>query len=182
MLSSSKKSGGTNTLEINAIRWKEFFIKDIFPQIQRGKRLIRNNQTTGNTPYVSSSALNNGVDNFIGNTKDVRKFHNCLSLANSGSVGSCFYEPFEFVASDHITHLKNNELNLYQYLFVAVMLNRLSEKYNFNREINDVRISREKILLPIDENEQPNWSFMERYSKAIICRKYSTYMTFANQA
>ena len=174
--------GGTTLTTIKDITWCEFFVKDIFTKIQRGKRLVRENQTAGTTPYISSSALNNGVDNFIGNTDGVRKFNNCLSLANSGSVGSCFYEPFEFVASDHITHLKNDNLNEYQYLFIATMLNRLSEKYNFNREINDVRISREKVLLPIDENGEPHWSLMENYMRNCIARKYQDYVSFKSGA
>ena len=43
--------------------------------------------------------------------KNVRIFSNCLSLANSGSVGSTFYQPFKFVASDHVTKLENKNFN-----------------------------------------------------------------------
>ncbi len=43
-------------------------------------------------PYISSTAINNGIDNFISNKKKVRVFSNCLSIANSGSVGACFYQ------------------------------------------------------------------------------------------
>lgn len=175
------KFGGATLTAIKDITWREFFVKDIFTKIQRGKRLIRENQTDGTTPYISSSALNNGVDNFIGNTDGVRIFNTCLSLANSGSVGACFYEPFEFVASDHITHLKNDALNEYQYLFIAAMLNRLSEKYNFNREINDMRISREKVLLPVDENGEPHWSFMENYARNIVRKKYLFYLSYCGE-
>lgn len=162
-------------------KYKEFFIKDVFPIIQRGKRLTRENQIDGSVPYVSSSALNNGVDNFIGNASGVRKFSNCLSLANSGSVGSCFYEPFEFVASDHVTHLKNAEFSVYQYLFMATMLNRLSEKYNFNREINDPRISREKILLPIDEQGNPDFEYMDAFAKKLMLQKYQQYIDYVRE-
>ena len=158
--------------------WKPFYLKDIFTSVQRGKRLIRDNQKIGRTPYISSSALNNGVDNFISNDTDVRLFENCLSLANSGSVGSCFYEPFEFVASDHVTHLKNIERNKFQYLFEATLLNRLSEKYNFNREINDERISKEVIMLPIGKNGNPDYEYMENYIKKIMFKKYKEYLTF----
>ncbi|MBQ9619880.1 MAG: restriction endonuclease subunit S, partial [Neisseriaceae bacterium] len=78
-------------LNLNDREWGEFFITDIFPKIQRGKRLIRENQISGIIPYVSSSALNNGVDNFIQvNHSSMRQFENCISLANSGSVGSAF--------------------------------------------------------------------------------------------
>lgn len=158
--------------------WKAFFIKDLFAKIQRGKRLTKENQRSGSTPYVSSSAINNGVDNYISNDNGVRRFDNCLSLANSGSVGSCFYEPFEFVASDHITHLKNSKTNKFQYLFEATILNRLSEKYNFNREINDLRISREIMILPSNKDGNPDYAYMESYIKNLMAQKYAEYLEF----
>lgn len=164
--------------------WKDFFITDLFTdEIQRGKRLIKDHHVVGNVPYVSSSAMNNGVDAFIGNTEKVRRFCNCLSLANSGSVGSCFFEPFEFVASDHITHLKNDAYDKYVYLFMATMLNRLSAKYNFNREINDSRISREKIMLPVMESDthKPDISYMRQYIRNLIKEKRQIYTAFYKQ-
>lgn len=172
------KSNINNFKEIKLNKeWKEFFIFEIFEKIQRGKRLIKEHQEVGNIPYVSSTALNNGVDNFIGNETGVRKYENCLSLANSGSVGACFYEPFEFIASDHVTHLKGN-YSKYAYLFMSCMLNRLSEKYNFNREINDTRIKREKVFLPVDLNGEPDYKFMEDYIKYLEQKKLLEYLDY----
>ena len=45
--------------------WKEFFLHDIFNQIQRGKRLKKGNHKNGEIPYVSSTGLNNGIDGYI---------------------------------------------------------------------------------------------------------------------
>lgn len=162
-------------------QWKSFFIVDIFDSIQRGKRLKTADHLMGSVPYVSSSALNNGVDNFVSNDKGVRKFSNCLSLANSGSVGSTFYEPFEFVASDHVTHLKSNKLNKYHYLFLTTITSRMSQKYNFNREINDKRISREIVLLPITDCGEPDYDYMENYSKNILSNKIQTYINYVQK-
>lgn len=164
-------------MELDGREWKEFFIYEVFPDIKRGKRLKKEDHIMGIFPYVSSSAINNGVDGFVGNTDGVRRYKNCLSLANSGSVGSCFYEPFEFVASDHITHLEGDYTKS-QYLFMASMLNRLSEKYNFNREINDERISREKIVLPVDVNGNPDFGFMEKYVRNILEFKLKNYLKY----
>ena len=158
--------------------WAGFHIVELFDKVQRGKRLKTEDHIVGNTPYISSTAINNGVDNFIGNKKNVRRYTHCLSLANSGSVGSCFYEPFEFIASDHVTHLKKNGINKYQYLFLSVMLNRLSEKHNFNREINDTRIKTEVIVLPVDGNGAPDYSYMEQYIKNIFYTKAKEYLDF----
>jgi hypothetical protein len=124
--------------------WKEFKATDIFNNIQRGKRLKKDDHKNGIMPYVSSTGINNGVDGFIGNKEDVRIFSNCLTLANSGSVGVTFYQPFSFVASDHVTKLGNSNFNKHVYLFIANITTRFSEKYSFNREINDIRIKKKK--------------------------------------
>lgn len=158
--------------------WKEFYVKDIFDKFQRGKRLTKADQISGQVPYISSSALNNGVDNYIGNHKGVRKFSNCISIANSGSVGSSFYHPYTFIASDHITHLKNKKFEKCVYLFISTVMNRLSYKYNFNREINDVRISREKILLPTNSAKAPDYAYMEQYIKNLMLKKYNAYIEY----
>ena len=152
-------------LDLHDREWKEFYLRDIFPDIQRGKRLKTADHIQGSTPYVSSSAINNGVDAFIGNGGKVRKFEECLTLANSGSVGKTFYHSYEFIASDHVTSLKSDKLNKYSYLFIATIVQRLEEKYSFNREINDVRINKEKIVLPVDESGNPDYAFMEQYIK-----------------
>lgn len=150
-------------LQLNEREWAEFDIRAVFPEIRRGKRLKTADHIDGNTPYVSSSAMNNGVDAFIGNDGHIRKYENCITLANSGSVGTAFYHCYEFIASDHVTALQSSKLNKYSYLFIATMVSRLQGKYSFNREINDLRINREKVLLPVDEEGQPDYDFMEQY-------------------
>lgn len=148
-------------------RWKEFYFTEVFTRIQRGKRLTKANQHEGSVPYVSSTAFNNGVDGFISNENNVRSFHNCLTIANSGSVGSSFFHHYKFVASDHVTSLEREGLDKYAYLFMVPMINRLSEKYSFNREINDERIRREKILLPVTENGEIDFHFMSNLMRQI---------------
>jgi restriction endonuclease S subunit len=152
---------------LEEVEWKEFKFTDIFTKIQRGKRLTKGNQVEGDIPYISSTATNNGVDNFISNEEKVRKFDNCLTLANSGSVGSCFYQRYEFVASDHVTALQNKDFSKGVYLFLSSVIKRLEEKYSFNREINDARISRETVILPVDTIGNPNWQYMEDYVKRL---------------
>ena len=153
---------GFNLLDLE-VEWKEFFFTDIFKEVKRGKRLTKANQKEGDIPYVSSTALNNGIDNFISNNKGVRRYKNNLSIANSGSVGSCFYHKYEYIASDHITTLtcKNADENIYK--FMSTIIKRLESKYSFNREINDTRISQEKLILPIDKDGNPHWEYMSKF-------------------
>ena len=152
---------------LDKVEWKTFRFTEVFQEIQRGKRLTKANQTDGPKPYISSTSENNGVDAFIGNETGVRKFEDVLTLANSGSVGSTFYQQFEFVASDHVTALKSENADKYAYLFLSTVVKRLEEKYSFNREINDTRIKREKIILPADKNGNPNFQYMSDFVKKL---------------
>lgn len=107
------------------------------------------------------------MDGFIGNESSVRKFEDCITIANSGSVGSAFFHQYEFVASDHVTQLKRKGLDKYAYLFMVPIINRLSEKYSFNREINDERIKREKILLPVNKEGEIDFAFMSSFMQEV---------------
>ena len=107
------------------------------------------------------------MDGFIGNKGSVRKFEDCITIANSGSVGSAFFHQYEFVASDHVTQLKRKGLDKYAYLFMVPIINRLSEKYSFNREINDERIKREKILLPVNKEGDIDFAFMSSFMQEV---------------
>ncbi|MCT8555530.1 restriction endonuclease subunit S, partial [Glaesserella parasuis] len=167
-----------STGNLRNTEWREFSFSQVFVEIQRGKRLTKSNQQDGTTPYVSSTATNNGVDNFIDNSTNVRIFENCLTLANSGSVGSTFFHYYTFVASDHVTALILEKPNKYIYLFLSGIIKRLEEKYSFNREINDKRIQREKILLPVNEDGLPDWQFMENFMKQIEQDKISVVLNY----
>ena len=162
-----------------AIEWRVFYLSDLF-SIQRGKRLKNDDHKSGDIPYVSSSATNNGVDDYVSNVEKVRIFDNCLTLANSGSVGSTFYHSYHFVASDHVTSLKQAGMDKYCYLFITTLISRLSEKYNFNREINDPRIRREKILLPVKNNE-PHYTYMSNCVRNTLADKYTEYLNYAQK-
>ena len=157
-------SGGGKSLGSN---WKVFFFTDVFTEIQRGKRLKKADHIDGSTPYVSSTSIKNGIDGFIGNESSVRIFDNCLTLANSGSVGFAFFHQYEFVASDHVTKLKRDGLDKYAYLFMIPLVSRLREKYSFNREIKDERIKREKLILPVNERGEIDFEFMSTFMQRV---------------
>ena len=75
--------------------------------------------------------------------------------------------------------MSNGNDNVYK--FLSTILGRLKEKYSFNREINDARIKREKILLPIDTNGNPNWDYMENYIKIIEKKKIEQILEYLDR-
>lgn len=76
--------------KIDEKTWEAVRLTEIFDTISRGKRIKKSDHIPGDVPYVSSTALANGTDGSCGNEKNVRKFGDCLTLANSGSVGILF--------------------------------------------------------------------------------------------
>lgn len=166
---------------LNEKKWGAVRLIDTFDTVSRGKRLKKADHVKGDTPYVSSTALNNGNDGACGNDVDVRVFKDCLTLANSGSVGSCFYHPYRFVASDHVTALQRTGMSANVYLMLSALISRLGEKYNFNREINDIRISRERVMVPVTDSGEPDYEYMDQYAKNMMLRKYKQYLSYLDQ-
>src|SRR5699024_7381535 len=173
------KISGFKQVTLEDVDWQEFKVNKLFYKIQRGKRLTRANQIEGSIPYVSSTALNNGVDNYVSDDLKVpfRRFKNVLVIANSGSVGTTTYHPYEFVASDHVTTLFFKDHNKYVAMFLKTSLSKIANKYTFNREINDTRINNEKIMLPATLSGEPDYEFMENYIKGM---KYDSIMKAIN--
>lgn len=161
--------------------WGHFLIPDVFSGIQRGKRLKNADHVPGVIPYVSSTANNNGVDDYVEATAGTRSFSDCISLANSGSIGTAFYEPFEFVASDHVTSLKREGTSKFVYLFLVTTIERQGSNFNFNREINDARIKKMQVMLPVTDAGKPDYEYMEQYAKNMMLRKYEQYLAFVDR-
>lgn len=151
------------------IYWKKFDFDKVFVY-ERGKRYKKADHTQGQIPYISSTALNNGIDSYVSPPDYMKIYENKLTLANSGSVGSCFYHSYKFVSSDHcmIIWTKDKELNRYIALFLGAIFEKLTKpKYEFAKEINDSRLRTEKIPLPTNENGQIDFDFMESFISAV---------------
>lgn len=151
------------------MKYDYFNIDDIFYH-SRGRRLTRLNQIDGNIAYVSSTKFNNGVDNYITPPEYMKIYNNCITIANSGSVGSTFYHDYDFVASDHVTvlWLKDRQLSKKIAMYLVTLLEKLGDNYFFNREMSDKRISKDYIKLPITEEGKVDWTYIEEFMDSII--------------
>nr|QGT49880.1 hypothetical protein Melaina855_2670 [uncultured Candidatus Melainabacteria bacterium] len=153
---------------------KVFKLTDIFCY-ERGKRFTEKEQISGDVAYISSTKENNGISNFVNppekNIKGsvIKIYNNCMTLSNSGSVGYLFYHDYNFVASDHVTVIwikdKNVILNKYIALYLKPIFETMKYKYNFGREISNRNFELEYIMLPVGEDDMPDWVYMENYIK-----------------
>lgn len=151
------------------MRYKYFKFDDVF-YYKRGKRLIKLNQVEGDYPYISSTKFNNGIDSYVSPPEYMTIYKNCITMANSGSVGACFYHDYEFVASDHVTviWLKKGKLTKKISMYLITILEKLSDNYFFNREMSDRRLKKESVLLPVTIEGNIDYDFMENEIDSII--------------
>lgn len=155
---------------LNRNKWKEFEFSKVF-RFERGKRLVKLDQNDGSIAYISSTKINNGIDNYIAPPDYMTIYNNSMTINNSGSVGYVFYHTYDFVCSDHCTVISIKEksvtLNSLIAIFLKPIIESIRTKYNFAREISDSRLNRERISLPVDSKGNPDWNYMEDYIKSL---------------
>lgn len=159
-------SSKSNThIELKMDSWDTFKYTDIF-DIVKGKRLTKKEQSNGNYPYVSSSSLNNGIDNMIGNGFTDE---NCLTFACYGSIGEVFYQDEQVWVSDNanVFYLKNKKLNSYIALFLVTLLRLEQFRFSYGMTGKKERLEGFTIKLPIDKQGNPDWKLMENYIKSL---------------
>lgn len=159
-------------LRLDDVEWRAFRIEEVF-SVKRGKRHIENHRQPGLIQYVSASSINNGVTDFISNPLFIDKD----KLVVSTFCDSYFIEG-TFTASDEMTILGHNRLNKRNGLFISKIISSNKNKYAFGRKAFSNRLKSQIIILPITEDGNPNWQFMEDYIKQeqkIIAQKVIDY-------
>lgn len=174
--------GGVQQSSLESVEWKEFRIKDIFTaRLVKGKPI--SNYTFGKLPYITTSAINNGVNEFVSTDAGISD-ENCISIDPIG--GKAFYHGYTFVgrggAGSAINLLYTDKLNKNIALFLCRAIEKTSlEKASYAVALNGERLKNAKLLIPIDSLGNPNWQFMESYIKSIEAkqiRKILRYLTY----
>lgn len=143
------------------VEWKEFWLEDIC-EIQSGIRLTQSDMTEGDRPFIGATEFNNGITAFVSNTNKSLD-SNVLGVNYNGSVVKSFYHEYECVFSDDVKRLKvkdNAYQNKYVYLFLKQVILQQECKYAYGYKFNASRMKRQKIMLPVGQTGEPNYSYM----------------------
>ncbi len=138
-----------------------------FKDIERGRGPRKNElKNYGTTPFITSTDSNNGL---IGFTDD-EPIHsgNVLTVARNGSVAESFFQSKPFCSTEDV-HVFNPkfELNKYIALFLTTLIRKERYRYNYGRKWGLKRMNESIILLPSNEDGEPDWAFMEDYIKRV---------------
>ena len=154
-------------ITIEATSWKEFFLEDIVT-IGNGKRLTKADMQCGNIPFIGASEMNNGITGYTSSVNESID-NNVLGVNYNGSVGFSFYHPYNAIFSDDVKRVKwidRQHNNKYTLLFLSSMIRQQKIKYAYGYKFNTKRMQRQKIMLPVTNDDFINWQFMEEYMKA----------------
>lgn len=168
-------------IDLKNIQWGEFEIGKLF-KIENCKCSNVSLLQNGTMSYVGASNRNNGVIKFVKPDENLITKGNCIAFIcdGEGSVGYSIYKKEDFIGSTTVKVGRNENLNVYIASFITTIADTVRSKYNFGFKRNETHLKKEKILLPINKNMQPDYIFMEQFmqqkeKEKLI--KFSDYIT-----
>lgn len=168
-------------MNLNDRKWGIFLIGDLFC-VKRPPARNKDNYEIGNVPFVASGSVNNGVMKCCKPLEN-EKLDKAGCITVSPVDGSAFYQPYPFLgrggAGSSVLMLYTDNINLYSGQFIAKMIsNTCACKYTYGHMGNKDGIRRERIMLPIDEDNKPDYQFMEDYVKELMSKKREQYLDY----
>lgn len=153
-------------IDLNAKRWKYFRLIHLFDITGSKTTPIKDLEKyrTGRYPYVTTKATNNGIEDFYNFFTE----NEGVLTIDSAVLGYCSYQEIPFSASDHVEKLiPKFKINRFIAIFLVTIMNLEQYRYNYGRKCSQTRLKKISIKLPVNENNQPDWSFVEDYIKSL---------------
>lgn len=156
--------------KIDTSGWKPFVIGDLF-EISRPVTRSQAKYEEGDVAFVASGNFNNGVTKWCEpQNGEVLDEGNCITV--SPLDGAAFYQKESFLgrggAGSAILMLRNKSLDELSGLFISSVIRGTLTKYTYSDQLNSQSISEECVLLPVDDNGNPDWEYMDEYMSNVM--------------
>ncbi|WP_121079580.1 restriction endonuclease subunit S [Helicobacter pylori] len=172
---------GPLSSQLNAIKWGEFKLGDLFEKIiikplpYQTAQLPKEKTPTHELPALTAGILNQGLNNFVPK-ENATILKNVISIsANGANTGATFYQPHEFcVLQDAyaIEFIGDKKLNDKEYLFFVCAISKViynNSKYEWTNKAGWNKVKNELISLPLKPTaktqtlEDIDFTFMEKF-------------------
>ncbi|WP_285653509.1 restriction endonuclease subunit S, partial [Helicobacter ailurogastricus] len=165
------------------VTWREFRVGDLF-YISGSKttpKLELEKYGKGDYPYVTTQATNNGIAGYYNFWTEKG---DCLTI-DSAVLGTCFYQPKNFSASDHVEILRPKfaGFNRHLALFFVTVLNRLAVCYGYSyaRKRSQRALRGESLPLPTHKDGTIAYDLMENFIKVLEKQQIERVMALWDQ-
>lgn len=161
-----------------SINWKEFRIGDLFEKIKTKKLPYKTNDlpshpnTYYDLPVLTAGIENQGLNNYAPRS-NATILKNVISIsANGANTGVTFYQNSEFTVLQDAYAIKwifnNNSLSDNQFLFLTSAIRKaIYGNYDWSNKAGWEKIKNDKISLPITQNGEIDFNFMESFISEI---------------
>ncbi|WP_254846863.1 restriction endonuclease subunit S [Oceanobacillus sojae] len=147
------------------LSWNSFEIQEI-AEVFSGQDIYAQERIEGNIPYVTAGASNNGIGYFVSNENKTLS-SDIISVNRNGAVGQAFYHPYEALFGNDTRRVIPNYRNKYSSLFLTYMITLQKEKYDYGLKMGTKRLKKQKILLPVTNENKIDWQYMKKLMKQI---------------
>lgn len=108
-------------------------------------------------PFLSRSARNNGIGDYVTGPELKKNKGNVISLALDGSTGSTFYQYHEFFSGQNIWLLKPKKDKIPEFtpkiaLYLITSIRKAVAAYTYNLSLTKTRLKKINIFLPLKED------------------------------
>lgn len=140
--------------------WGEFAINDLF-EVVKGTRLTKSHMQPGTIRHIGASQFDNGVTAMISNDEAVHP-GNLITVCYDGPVGTTFYQPEEFWATDAVNVLYPRfDLSETIGLFLAPVIQEAGSAFDYGQKWGAELMRSTPIRLPVTAAGDPDWGYME---------------------
>lgn len=150
--------------------------------MDRGKAKKDSVREGGNYPFVSAKKSNNGIRMFVEKPKKIFP-SNTISLNSNGDGGTGFgyYQSYDYTIDVNTTALipKNDRIkNKFCELFITGCFGWLHNHFGNALPLSLKRAKKACIMLPVNDNDEPDYEFMEECGRKMMAKKYIQYLKY----
>lgn len=168
-------------MKLSDREWKPCKLSEL-GRVESGKDIYAMERIEGDIPYVTSGSQNNGIGYFVANkNKTLDKGY--IAFNRNGAVGLAFYHPYWSVMGNDCRklHISKADENIYVGLFISTVISMQSKSFSYSRKLGTARANKLQVMLPVDDNDEPDYQFMEYYMKELMEAKRKKYQEYVEQ-
>lgn len=163
---------------LNEIEWQTFVVKDI-ADVYSGHDIYAQERIDGPTPLVTAVGTNNGIGYFVGNENTSRAEKSISVVRNGASVCKAFYHKYSALYGNDCRRMKlKHSDSEFVNIFITQMIGMQNKAFSYSRKLGTERLINLKIMLPATDSGEPDFTYMEQYTKNMMLRKYKQYLAY----
>ena len=163
--------------QMNKREWKEFQVggdeglfevKSSICEID----LKNLNLENGSVPYITRSNVNNGIAKYVTEKQNGYSRNRGNVITIGLDTQTIFYQPINFFTGQNIQIIDHEKMSKDVANFLIPLFRIQMEKFNWGGNGATLkRLNALKIMLPVDNNGNPDWDYMEHLGRSIYYKQ-----------